>query len=266
VQEKEGEEGLGSGGLQEEEEEEMRRWTVATLTLAASTAALIAAPVAGATTYNNDTSIAINQFGPGSPYPSPITVSGTAGPITDVNVGLDGFSHAKPNDVVIALVAPGGQALMIQGCAGGTQAAFPVFLTFDDSAAAQLPSNTQLATGTFKPTSHCASANSFPAPGPGTSFGNPGPGLGGTATFASVFNGSSAIGTWNLYVVDTLGGNSGSIPGGWSLDVKPDVTPLPAATPIATPIRTPPTPVKKCKKKKPKKRAVAAACKKKKKK
>ena len=29
-----------------------------------------------------------------------------------------------------------------------------------------------------------------------------------------------------------LGGGSGSIPGGWSLDVKPDVTPLPAATPM----------------------------------
>ncbi len=45
-------------------------------------------------------------------------MSGTAGPITDVNVGLDGFTHTIPDDVAIALVAPSGQALLIQSCVG----------------------------------------------------------------------------------------------------------------------------------------------------
>jgi subtilisin-like proprotein convertase family protein len=245
----------------------MRRWTGATLTLAALTAALVAAPVAGATTYNNNAPITINTSGPGTPYPSSITVSGTAGPITDVNIGLDGFSHTAPDDVAIALVGPGGQALMIHNCVGDANPAFPVFLTYDDAAAAQLPNNGVLATGTFRPTSHCTFAVSFPAPGPLTTSGNPGPGMGGTATFASVFNGQSAIGTWNLYVLDRIGGNAGSIPGGWSLDVKPDVMPLPTATTPTTRPATTPAPATKCKKKKKKRgRAVVSACKKKKRK
>jgi len=245
----------------------MRRITLAVLTLVALAAALVAAPLAGATTYNNNAPITINASGPGTPYPSSITVSGTAGPITDVNIGLDGFSHTAPDDVAIALVGPGGQALTIHNCVGDANPAFPVFLTYDDAAAGQLPNTGVLATGTFKPTSHCTFVVSFPAPGPLTTYGNPGPGMGGTATFASTFNGQSAIGTWNLYVFDRIGGDDGSIPGGWSLDVKPDVTPLPAATPATRPVTTPaPVPAKKCKKK-PKKRAAAAkGCKKKRKK
>jgi subtilisin-like proprotein convertase family protein len=235
------------------------------LALAASCAALIAAPGAGATTYHNDEPITIPHGGFATPYPSSITVSGTAGLITDVNVGIDGFSHMAPDDVAITLVAPGGRAFKLQDCVGDTQAAFPVFLTFDDAAAGQLPDTGPLASGTFKPTSHCNFTPFIAPPGPGNSYENPGPGLGGNATFASAFNGHTAIGTWNLFVFDHQNANAGSIPGGWSLDVKPDVTPLPAVTtPIRTPITTP-VPAKKCKKK-AKKRVAAAGCKKKRKK
>jgi hypothetical protein len=78
---------------------------------------------------------------------------------------------------------------------------------------------------------------------------------GATETFASVFNGLSAIGTWNLYIIDNFGFASGSIPGGWSLDVKPDVTPLPATTPTPKP--------KRCKKKKKGRGKAGAAARKK---
>jgi hypothetical protein len=224
------------------------------LAFAASCAALIAAPVAGATTYNNDTPILIPASGAANPYPSSITVSGTSGPITDVNVGLDGLSHSNSVQVSIALVAPSGQALMFQGCAGGSPSG--VFLTFDDDADDQLPP-LDPATGTFKPTSHCVPGPTFPAPGPLTTYGKPAPE--GTATFASAFTGLSAIGTWNLYVLDTAAPASGSIPGGWSLDVKPDVTPLPAAAPIPTPAPSPTK--KKCKKKKGANKGASAAAK-----
>ena len=246
---------------------EARAALTATLTLAASCAALVVAPGAGATTYNNDAPITINTGGTATPYPSSITVSGTAGPITDVNVGLDGLSHTVPDEVAIALVAPSGQSLLLQHCVGDGTDAAGVFITFDDAAAAELPNAGALANGTFQPTAHCAPSVSFPAPGPLASYGNPGPASGGTATFASTFNGLSAIGTWNLYVLDRAPGDGGTIPGGWSLDVKPDVTPLPPVTPITTPITTP-APATKCKKKKKKakKRAAAAGCKKKKKK
>lgn len=211
----------------------MRRVTVAGGLALAAIAALIAAPVAGATTYNNDTPIIIPEQGMASPYPSTITVSGTAGPITDVNVGLDGFFHSFPDSVSIVLVAPTGQALLLLDCVGGGPDSPAVFLTLDDPPAGQLPDNSPLTTGTFRPTSHCPSTSPFPAPGPLMTYANPGPGAGGGATFASTFNGLSAIGTWELYVHDAAGGSDGSIPGGWSLDVKPDVTP-PTSTPGLT--------------------------------
>jgi subtilisin-like proprotein convertase family protein len=237
----------------------MRRMkTAGALALAASTVALIAAPAAGATTYNNDTPIVIPAGGHASPYPSSITVSGQAGPITDVNVGFDGFNHGVPTDVSIVLVAPTGQALLLVDCIGDSIADAGAFITLDDAAAVDLPFNGVIRTGTYRPTAHCAT-RSFGAPGPSMAYANPGPGGGGTATFASSFNGSSAIGTWNLYVVDFHVNDGGSIPGGWSLDVHPDVTPLaPAQAPA-------PAPKKKCKKKKGKKAASAAkGCKKKK--
>ncbi len=248
---------------------EARAALTATFALAASCAALIAAPVAGATTYNSDTPIIINDDAIASPYPSSITVSGTAGPITDVNVGLDGLAHGVPNDVSIALVAPSGQALLLVDCVGDTTDAFGVFITLDDAAVGgpdggHLPNNGGLSSGTFKPTSYCA-GTTFPAPGPMT-YGLPGPLPAVPATFANTFNGSSAIGTWSLYVFDNQTPTGGSIPGGWSLDVKPDVTPLPEAVPTPTPTPTPAS-KKKCKKKKKSGRtAAASACKKKKRK
>jgi subtilisin-like proprotein convertase family protein len=239
--------------------------------LAASISVLVAAPSAGATTFNNDAPIIIPTGGIASPYPSSITVSGTAGPITDVNIGLDGLTHTVPNDVSIALQSPSGLAMHILGCIGNGTSKAGQFVTLDDAAASTLPNQGSGAdfSGTFKPSMHCNATRSFPAPGPLTTWANPGPAQGGAATFATTFNGLSAIGTWNLYVIDNVdipGDVPGSIPGGWSLDVKPDVTP-PAATPIssATPSAAP---TKKCKKKKGKKGAAAAkkGCKKKKKK
>jgi hypothetical protein len=244
----------------------MRRTILAgAIGFAVLTGALIAVPVAGATTYNNDETIIIPSGGNANPYPSSITVSGTAPPITDINVGLDGFTHSDSAHVGIVLVAPSGLALGLVDCVGDTASA--AFVTLDSEAATHLPEGGAVPTGTFKPTSHCPTAESFPEPGPLTTYASPGPGGAGNATFASAFNGSSPIGTWNLFVRDFIGGDGGSINGGWSLDVNPDVTPLPAVTP--TPISTPtpthtPPPKKKCKKKgKSKKAGAAAKCKKK---
>ncbi len=250
----------------------MRRRTLAGgIALAASAFTLIAAPAAVATTYNNDTPILIPTVGNANPYPSSITVSGTAGPITDINVGLDNITHSAPGSVSIVLVAPTGLALQLMGCVADEDAiASGAFVTLDDGGG-PLPTNDDLTTGTYKPTSHCPVKDSFPAPGPLLAYGNPGPGGGGIATFANTFNGSSAIGTWNLFVKYSNNGDGGQIAGGWSLDVNPDVTPLPPVTTTTTPPppTLPPTaaPAKKCKKK-AKKGAAAAkkkGCKKQKK-
>ena len=125
--------------------------------------------------------------------------------------------------------------------------------SIDDSAAAQMTNAGSLTSGTFKPTNHCASPDSFIAPGPLTSYGNPGPGLGGTATLASSYNATTANGVWNLFVRDFGGPDAGQLAGGWALDILPN-----------------PPKAKKCKKKKKKGSGASAAkkkkCKKKKKK
>ena len=201
-----------------------------TFALAAFCAALIAAPVAGATTYNNDTPIIIPQLDvePASPYPSSITISGTAGPITDVNVGLDGFTHDSTRRCDRPR-RPERAGAEDPGLRGDNTDAVAAFLTFDD-AAAQLPDNGAIPTGMFRPTSHSCDHESFPAPGPLTT----------TAVRARPGDRDLRV-RLQRPVRDrhleplrprcgSVGGGTGSIPGGWSLDVKPDVTPLPAAT------------------------------------
>jgi subtilisin-like proprotein convertase family protein len=224
---------------------------------------LAVAPGAGAATFSNTTPLSIPASGNASSYPSGIAVSGIPGPVTDIDVSLNGVSHTSPVDIGVVLVAPSGTALALFDCVGSGIDAAGLTFTIDDSAATQLPPTGALTGGSFRPTGHCNPARSFDAPGPLTSYAYPGPARGTSATLASTFNGLGANGTWNLFVRDFLPGDSGQFAGGWSLTVKPDPTPI-------GPIETP-KPKTKCKKKKKKKGkgATAAAkksCKKKKKK
>jgi hypothetical protein len=233
--------------------------------LALGTLALTAAP-AGAATFTNATPITIpisdETFVNASPYPSDIAVSGVSGPVTDVNVRLNGFSHTFPDDVGIVLVGPGGALMLMIGATdlGTPQPASNLNITFDDSAAAFAPNDSALASTSYKPTNNhfIPGSDNFPAPGPGTAYSDPGPNTGGTATLASTFGGTSANGTWSLFVRDFLGTSQGGlIAGGWSLDF-----PNPTAAP-------PTKAAKKCKKAKKKGKkggAAAKGCKKKKRK
>jgi subtilisin-like proprotein convertase family protein len=219
---------------------------------------LLCAGYAGAATFSNTGTITIANNANATPYPSSVSVTGLAAPVSDINVRLLGFSHTTPDDVGIVLVAPGGQALLLMDGATDKdtpQAASNLNITLDGQAAAQMGDNTALASQSYKPTSYYT-GDTFPAPGPVLTYQNPGPALGNSATFASTFNGLAPNGTWNLFVRDFVGAfaGTGSISGGWSLEVT---------APNA------PTPVKKKKcKKKGKKHSAAAAkkkCKKKKK-
>jgi len=169
------------------------------------------------TAFSNATSISIPALGSATPYPSNILVSGLTGTITKVTVTLSGFSHTAPDDVDVLLVGPGGQKFIVMSDAGGT--ATPVSnlnLTFDDAAGSLLPDNTTFGSGTFKPTDY-GTGDTFAAPAPAGPYNEPA--TQGTATFASVFNGTGPNGTWSLYVVDDTGGDSGSFSGGWSIDI-----------------------------------------------
>jgi subtilisin-like proprotein convertase family protein len=156
----------------------------------------------------NASSITINSVGTATPYPSPLSVSGLSGTVSNLTVTLNSFSHAFPDDVDILLVAPGGQNAIIMSDVGGSSPASGVTLTLDDAAATSLPDAGPLVSGTFKPTNVNA-LDTFPPPAPAPS--------GGSAL--SAFNGISPNGTWNLYIVDDAGGDAGSISGGWCLDI-----------------------------------------------
>ncbi len=154
-----------------------------------------------------------------TPYPSSILVSGMTGTVSDVNVTINGLTTARERDLNFALVSPTGQTLMLMGDAGDLFGTTSVNLTFDDSAAAVVPS-TAITTGTYRPTDYLFSgtdSDDFPAPGPGT-VTNSAPE--GAATLASAFNGIAPNGNWHLYIVDdALGGGASTVSGGWSIDV-----------------------------------------------
>jgi subtilisin-like proprotein convertase family protein len=205
-------------------------WLLAAV--AAVTSVCLAVPaLAGAATFSNTAPITINDAGascPGSPspspapgaaspYPSAISVSGFTGTITDVNVTLSGLTHSFADDVAVLLVAPAGQTTLLMADTGGGVDVFGVNLTFDDAAAASLPDESPLASGSYKPTvgsitgvGFCTVPSSFPTPAPGGPYGSA----------LSVFNGTDPNGTWSLYVIDDTLGDLGSIAGGWSLEIS----------------------------------------------
>ncbi len=173
------------------------------------------------TTFTNNSPITIPASGNGSPYPSSIAVSGLTGTIANtpgsVRVTLNSFSHTFPGDLGIVLVAPNGEAFLIFDGAGDAPVSGVTF-TLSDTGATQLPSSGSWGPGTFRPTAFFT-GDSFPAPGPLLAYAHPGPAGGNSATFASVFTGDAPNGTWNLFVVDFVNGDSGSISGGWTLDI-----------------------------------------------
>lgn len=176
---------------------------------------LLAAVAMQAQNFSNTTPITIpggapeTSSGPAAPYPSNITVSGVSGTVTKATVTLTNLNHGYPNDIDILLVGPTGASVILMSDTGGNLDLVNVNLTFDDAAAASLPDEGQIVSGTYKPT-NIGTGDTFAAPAPAAPYG----------TTLSVFNGTNPNGTWSLYVMDDLGGDSGSIAGGWTLTLQ----------------------------------------------
>lgn len=181
----------------------------------------VGAKVTNTTTLSNPTAIAIPGAGtgaatgaPANPYPSNIIVGSLTGTVTNVRVTLKNFSHTFPSDVDILLVGPGGQKFtIVSDVIGGTDAV-NVTWVLDDAGAAIIPAAGTPVSGTFRPT-NIGTGDVFPAPAPAAPYQFPA--TAGTATFASVFNGTNPNGTWSLYAVDDAGIDTGAITGGWDL-------------------------------------------------
>jgi hypothetical protein len=184
-------------------------------TFSVATACALGAP--SVTTVSNTTAITIpatvaTGTQPATPYPAAVTVSGVTGSVTKVTATITNYTHAFPSDVDIILVGPGGQQCVLMSDIGGTMTGRT--FTFDDAAAAAL--TTGAASGTYRPTNSSA-ADTFPAPGPGA--------VTQATPLLSVFNNVNPNGTWNLFVVDDFGSaDSGSIAGGWTLNITTQTT------------------------------------------
>jgi subtilisin-like proprotein convertase family protein len=191
-------------------------------------------PPAGAdvTTGTNPAPIAVpaagspDGSGPAAPYPSPVTISGMTGTVTDVDITLTNVVHPIATDIDVLLVGPAGQNLVVMSDVKG-DSGFPVngTLTFDDQAAGQIPATGALGTGTFQPTNRLDSSgpDTFPPPAPVPS----------SATTLAAFNGTNPNGQWNLFVVDDAAGDIGSIGGGWSITITTGVVAQPGALQFA---------------------------------
>lgn len=157
--------------------------------------------------FANTTPITINDTNTATPYPSAIGVAGLVGPVFNVAVTLEGFAHSAPDDVDVLLVSPANKAVMLMSDAGGATPVSGLRLRFVDGSPA-LPDETPLTSGTYAPTDY-QPGDTMPAPAPAGPY----------STSLSSIAGTTANGTWSLYVSDDTLNGTGSISQGWALDI-----------------------------------------------
>ena len=175
--------------------------------------------------FSNGASIAINDNTAANPYPSTINVTGLSGNIENVRVTLNGISHTWVGDLNIVLVAPGGQKIALMqrvgiapgpaDCCGYSGDFANANITFSASAASTIPNLIPIPSGTYLP-SIGNSQNNPPAPAP------VGPYSADMTTLDGA--GSAQNGTWQLFVEDGSGGDTGQIAGGWSITIADSIS------------------------------------------
>jgi len=196
--------------------------TIRTLIAAALFISGVSTAAAGTFTFSNTNVIVINDsLNPptaATPYPATNIVAGLDGSIiSKVTVQLHGFGHGFPSDVSVLLVGPQGQNSILMAQVGGADKISVTNLdfTFDDDAPENMPLDSQLVSGTFKPTTNTF-AFSYPAPAPSTNQI--------MGAFLGSFKNTDPNGVWSLYVVDQYPNDAGIITNGWSLTIT--TTPL----------------------------------------
>jgi hypothetical protein len=171
-------------------------------------------PLGNNVRFTSTSPIVIPEFGPASPYPSVINISGLTGTVSKITVTLSNLVHTYPDDLDVLLVGPTNNVVtnalsaLVMSDAGGGNGVSGVTLTFDDDAAGDLPDSGLLATGVWRPTDFDAT-DLFDAPAPAGPY----------TRNLTVFNGLNPNGLWKLYVLDDTYIDSGRIAGGWSLDI-----------------------------------------------
>jgi hypothetical protein len=85
-------------------------------------------------------------------------------------------------------------------------------ITLDDEATTELPDGAVLTNGTFRPGNQTG-ADPFPAPAP----------IPTSNTALAIFDGLAPEGAWQLFINDDAAGNTGSVSGGWELEITAKV-------------------------------------------
>ena len=149
---------------------------------------------------------AVGTSGIASPYPATITVSGVPAGATVKEIKINSLNHTWSDDVDIVLQSPAGTNVILMSDAGGSGILTNVNYTFSDAAALSLADGSGNPTGTYKPSNY-DNADNWTAPGPGAAP---------SSITLSTFGSGNQNGTWNLYILDDLGGDSGNW-GTWSI-------------------------------------------------
>ncbi|MBK9382851.1 MAG: M36 family metallopeptidase [Chitinophagaceae bacterium] len=166
------------------------------------------APLSVPVTFNsaNGGAITINASGAGTPYPSTINVTGVPAGARVKSVRINGFAHTFPDDVDILLQSPASTNVVIMSDVGGSADNTGQNFVFDDAAGSLMSDGALNASGTYRPTNY-VTPDTWAAPGPGA--------ITQAVPTLSSFTGNMN-GTWNLFVVDDLGGDGGAI-ASWSI-------------------------------------------------
>lgn len=153
-----------------------------------------------------------------APYGTGVDVSGLSGVVSGLRLTMNGFSHTNPQNVDILLISPNGSGTVVFSDLGSSSSVSGLNITLDDGAATPPPN--PLVSGTFKPSNNSGIIDFFPGPAPPERyFSN---------SSLSSFNGISPNGEWRLFVTDDQDLASGSISGGWSLEVTTSPPPPPS--------------------------------------
>src|SRR5919107_770943 len=178
----------------------------AAATLIAAVALLPSEASAATVTFRKSDEITIPASGAASTYPSTIGVRNMRGPVTDIQVSLNGVYHTRPRDLDVMLVGPDGTSSTFMSDACGDGDVSNRYWTFHSTG-----------DSVGMPQDACPGADYLP-----TNFGFPdsfpGSGASGGDRFTD-WHRKVLTGQWKLYVVDDEAGESGRIANGWSLTI-----------------------------------------------
>jgi uncharacterized repeat protein (TIGR01451 family)/uncharacterized delta-60 repeat protein len=160
---------------------------------------------------------ATNSFPPGYGYPSLINVSGIAGTVTEVTATLTNFGHTFPENVNVVLESPEGQDSILMSHCGGDFIVQDATLTFDQTAAVHVPTNSLITSGTYLPTTNPPVMEALPTVPNNEPFTAP---VSPYGVNLGVFVGAAPNGNWALWIDDDQTLDSGYVSNGWILNIS----------------------------------------------